>query len=224
MENNAICKKVSSMLSLYIDDKVTEEERYFIEEHLSECRECHKKYIYLKSLIKSLKDSYKQVMELALKKQKQESFSIREHEKFLNNLSPYVDNELSALECYEFRKYLTKSKPAQKELKNTYLLQKKLRTAFEKTSRNTDCNIAAKVMKEFKQANLQKQTVLMSDFFNKRVAKIAILSGLVLLGAYEIGVHFVHTTNDSQAIVLKEKKKSPPSENSTKLRKDYIEF
>ena len=224
MENNAICKKVSSMLSLYIDDKVTEEERYFIEEHLSECRECHKKYIYLKSLIKSLKDSYKQVMELALKKQKQESFSIREHEKFLDNLSPYVDNELSALESYEFRKYLTKSKPAQKELKNTYLLQKKLRTTFEKTVQKADFDISAKVINELKQTNLQKQTVVMDAFFNKRIAKIAILSGLVLFGAYEIGIHSVHTNNDSQAIVLKEKKKSPPVENTTKTRKDYIEF
>ena len=224
MENKAICKKVSSMLSLYIDDKVTEEERYFIEEHLSECRECHKKYIYLKSLIKSLKDSYKLVMDLALKKQKQESFSIKEHEKFLDNLSPYVDNELSALESYEFRKYLTKSKPAQKELKNTYLLQKKLRTTFEKTAQKADFDISAKVINYLKQTNLQKQTVVMDAFFNKRIAKIAILSGLVLFGAYEIGVQAIHPNNDSQAIVLKEKKKSPPIENTTKTKKDYIEF
>lgn len=224
MENKVICKKVSSMLSLYIDDKVTEQERCFIEEHLSQCKECHKKYVYLKSLIKNLKDSYKQVVELALKKQKLESFSIREHEKFLDNISPYVDNELSALECFEFRKYLIKSKAAQKELKNTYLLQKKLRTAFEKTGKKASFNVASNIMKDIKQTNLQRQTVAISEFLNRRVAKIAILSGLVLFGAYEIGVQTTHSDNVTKPIVLKEKKKVPPVENTTKAEKDYIEF
>ena len=108
MFNKSVCRKVSSMLSLYIDNKLSVHDYAFIDEHLSQCDECYKKYLYLKSLIKSLKDSYKQVVELAQKKQKQATFSIREHEKFLDNLSPYVDNELDAQECFEFRKYLIK--------------------------------------------------------------------------------------------------------------------
>ena len=35
MANTAVCKKVSSMLSLYIDNKVSYQERAFIEDHLS---------------------------------------------------------------------------------------------------------------------------------------------------------------------------------------------
>ena len=71
---------------------------------------------------------------------------------------------------------------------------------------------------------MQKQTVVMDVFFNKRIAKIAILSGLVLFGAYEIGIHSVHTNNDSQAIVLKEKKKSPPVKATTKEVENFIKF
>ena len=56
MDNKTICKKIASMLSLYIDNRVTYQERAFIEEHISNCEECYKKYIYLKSLIKDLKD------------------------------------------------------------------------------------------------------------------------------------------------------------------------
>ena len=108
MSNKIICKKIASMLSLYIDNKVSLQESSFIEEHLSNCKECQKKYLYLKSLIKDLKASYKQVLELTMKKQQQKLFKIREHEKFLENISPYVDNELDAKECFEFRKYLIK--------------------------------------------------------------------------------------------------------------------
>lgn len=224
MENKAICKKVSSMLSLYIDDKVTEQERFFIEDHLSQCKECHKKYVYLKSLIKNLKDSYKQIVDLALKKQKQESFSIREHEKFLENISPYVDNELSALECFEFRKYLIKSKSAQKELKNTYLLQKNLRLAFDKTGKKASFNVTPTIMKDIKQLHVQNRTVAISEFLNRRVAKIAILSGLVLFGAFEVGVQSYQTDQAKKPIILKEKKKVPPVDNTTKAEKDFIEF
>lgn len=224
MENKAICKKVSSMLSLYIDDKVTEQERFFIEDHLSQCKECHKKYVYLKSLIKNLKDSYKQIVDLALKKQKQESFSIREHEKFLENISPYVDNELSALECFEFRKYLIKSKSAQKELKNTYLLQKNLRLAFDKTGKKASLNVTPAIMKDIKHLHVQNRTVAISEFLNRRVAKIAILSGLVLFGAFEVGIQSYQTDQAKKPIILKEKKKVSPVENTTKAEKDFIEF
>lgn len=187
MENDAICKKVSSMLSLYIDNKVTYQERAFIEDHISNCDECYKKFLYLKSLIKNLKDSYKQVVELALKKQKQNTFSIREHEKFMENISPYVDNELEAQECFEFRKYLMKSKMAQKELKNTYLMQKEMRTAFEKTKKTMSPALSNAVMDKLRNKNIYSfKTKVIKGVFNKKTAKVAILSGLVFFGAYEL--------------------------------------
>lgn len=187
MLNKAICKKVSSMLSLYIDNKVNYQERAFIEEHLSNCDECYKKFLYLKSLIKNLKDSYKQVLELAIKKQKQATFSIREHEKFSENLSPYVDNELNAQECFEFRKYLMKSKMAQKELKNTYLMQKEMRLAFDKAKKTMNPDLSKTIMNSLKNKKESPfQSEIIKELFQPRTAKVAILSGLLLLGAYEI--------------------------------------
>lgn len=186
MNNEAVCKRVSSMLSLYIDNKVTPHERMFIDEHLSGCPACKKKYLYLKSLIKSLKDSYQQIIELSAKKQKQESFSIREHEKFMENLSPYVDNELEAQECYEFRKYLMKSKNAQKELKNTYIMQKEIRNAYTKTKDKASMLITKNVMRNLKVENKGAfESVILEQIFSQKTAKIAILAGFVLFGAYE---------------------------------------
>lgn len=187
---NTICKKVSSMLSLYIDNKVTYQERSFIEEHLSNCKECYKKYLYLKSLIKNLKDSYKQVLEIAKKKQKKEHFSIREYEKFQENLSPYIDNELDAQSCFEFRKYLIKSKVAQKELKNIYIIQKEMRNSYERSKRKMNFDASKYVISKIKQPNsikLPESKII--DFITKanpKTLKIAILSGLIIFTAAEL--------------------------------------
>lgn len=201
MTNTAVCKKVSSMLSLYIDNKVTYQERAFIEDHLANCEECHKKYIYLKSLIKNLKDSYRQVVELAQRKQKQATFSIREHEKFIENLSPYVDNELSAQDCFEFRKYLMKSKSAQTELKNTYIMQKEMRIAFDKTKKKTSPELTRYVMNSLRNKESHwYQSEILNQIFTMKTAKIAILAGLVMTGAYEYKQISIHDKAQNEPV------------------------
>lgn len=186
MINKSVCKRVSSMLSLYIDNRVTYQQRAFIEDHLSICKECHTKYLYLKSLIKDLKASYKQVLELAVKKQQQKLFNIREHEKFLENISPYVDNELDSKACFDFRKYLMKSKSAQNELKNLYFIQKKIHQAYEQTKNNLNSNITKNVISIIKEENKTLNKKSIADIMlSPKAVKIAILSGLIFIGGYE---------------------------------------
>lgn len=221
MFNKSVCRKVSSMLSLYIDNKLSVQDYAFIDEHLSQCDECYKKYLYLKSLIKSLKDSYKQVVELAQKKQKQATFSIREHEKFLDNLSPYVDNELDAQECFEFRKYLMKSKIAQRELKNTYILQKEMRMSFDRAKKKTSPDICKNVI-----AKLQDKphhwydSAILNEVFKMRTAKVAILAGLVLLGTYEAKqIEFSHPAGSNYNNAQQAKNPAAVSDTAESIKK-----
>lgn len=220
MTEDIICRKVSSMLSQYIDNKVTVGEREFIEEHISMCPDCYKKFIYLKNLINSLKDSYKKVMEMAIQRQKKATFSIREHEKFLNNLSPYVDNELESTESYEFRKYLMKSKMAQKELKNVYLVQKRLHNSFEKTKRSLDVDFSKEIASEFRSDNVYWR--------RQRFAKVAILAGLLIFGAAELNHFAVPIKQKIEKTFLKKKEIKyvhiPDSINSDKsIKADMAE-
>lgn len=213
MVNKAVCKRISSMLSLYIDNKVTYQQRAYIEDHLANCEECQKKYLYLKSLIKDLKASYKQVLELAVKKQQQKVFSIREHEKFMENVSPYVDNELEAKECFEFRKYLMKSKNAQKELKSIYILQKHMRHSYEKTkSTAKNVKIIDTITKNVINELRNKQTFweksrIREYVFSQKTLKIAILSGLVLLGGFEFDQLYKQSKEPSVPIKLESSQK-----------------
>lgn len=186
MTNKQVCKRIASILSLYIDNKVSETQKKCIEEHLAECDECKKKYLYLKSLIKDLKASYKQVLELAIKKQEKKQFSIREHEKFMENLSPYVDNELDTGECFEFRKYLMKSQNAQKELKNLYFLQKVMRRSFDTAQYGLKQDISKEVINSIKEENEKWSNSKIIEIFSRpKALKIAILAGLILIGGFE---------------------------------------
>ena len=184
-ENKIICKQVSSMLSLYIDNKISFNERVLIQEHLKICPACRKKYFYLKSLIKNLQESYKQIIELSARRQKQKNFSIREHQKFMSQISPYVDNELSTDENFEFRKYLMKSKNAQKELKKTYIIQKHIKFAYNNTLKNAPGQITQNVLAQIDMSNNIFDSIILKQLFTKKTAKIAILSGLVFIGGYE---------------------------------------
>lgn len=185
MENKVICKKVTSMLSLYIDNNLSANEMFFVKDHIAICPACRKKYLYLKSLIKNLQDSYKQFVELSKQKQKKNNFSIKEHEKFVSQISPYIDNELNADECFEFRKYLMKSKNAQKALKNAYIIQKNMKYSFNKTKKLASSEITRTVIKQLGNKQSIFDSVILKQIFTTKTAKIAILAGLVLVGAYE---------------------------------------
>ena len=178
MPEDLLCKKVSSLLSQYIDNKVTRQEKEFIEEHLAMCPDCYKKFIYLKNLINSLKDSYKKVMNMALQKQRKATFSIRDHENFRTNLSPYLDNELPTGESFTFRKYLVKSKMAQRELRQAYSLQKKLHNSFESTKNQLKIDFSKLILSEVKE---HKKFI-----YKQKAVKIAILAGFLIFGGVEI--------------------------------------
>ena len=234
MVNKDVCKRISSMLSLYIDNRVTYPQRAFIEEHLSTCKECYKKYLYLKSLIKDLKDSYKQVLEVAIKKQKQQTFSIREHEKFLSNLSSYIDNELEAKECFEFRKYLIKSKSAQKELKNTYRIQKEMRISFDKRKKEINTDFSITITDKIRNQKNEHSSVLKiaAHKIKPKALKIAILSGLILIGGYEIEQLYeqhkeaqpsIQKESSSELIAKPKAQKSPDSMNSV-FPRNFLPF
>ena len=197
MTEDITCKKVSALLSQYIDNKVTPQERAFIEEHIAMCPDCYKKFIYLRNLINSLKDSYKKVMEMALTRQKRTAFSIREYEKFKMNLSPYIDNELESEEGYEFRKYLMKSRIAQKELKNTYLMQKHLHNSFEKVKDSLDVDFSKQIIADFHEEG--------TSWRRQRFIKAAILAGFVLFGVAEFAHYSVPIKEKIQHSIIKKK-------------------
>ena len=79
MENKT-CKKVISILSLYIENKLNEEERFFVENHFLNCINCYQKYLEMKKIINNLHFEYEKLLDEFEKIESNQNFNIREYE------------------------------------------------------------------------------------------------------------------------------------------------
>ncbi len=140
MTQSANCKKVLSLLALYIDDNLDIETKSFVEKHLQICPECNKKYLMMKKLITELRNAYKQFNEESTEQEKNVQFNIKEHERFQGNLSAYFDNELPLEESLSMKKYMIKYPKARRDLEDLYHLHNIIISSFNSTKRilNTD--------------------------------------------------------------------------------------
>lgn len=122
MQEKETCKKVTSLLGLYIDNKLDEDTKRFVFTHLEYCQECHEKYLMLKQLIFELRKAYNELILDIQNQEKKHLFYIKEYEKFHSNLSAYFDNELPLNESLNIKKYMIKFPNARQDLEEMYEL------------------------------------------------------------------------------------------------------
>ncbi len=185
--NNPICKKVVSMLSLYIENKLNENDRLFIENHFMQCGDCYQKYIEMKDIISNLHFEYQKLLNEFERIESDKMFNIREYEMFYKNISPYIDDELCYDESIKFRKYLLKSKPARAELANAYGLKNNIRSSVAMFKDNLNINFTKKVMRKL--LNEKKDSF---DNIYKRAAVVLgfMISTLVIVSVY-MGFNYI---------------------------------
>lgn len=185
--NNPLCKKVISMLSLYIENKLDDDDRLFIENHFLECSSCYQKYIEMKEIISNLHFEYEKLLNEFERIESNKMFNIREYEMFYKNISPYIDDELCYDESIKFRKYLLKSKPARAELASAYGLKNNIRSSVAMFKDNLNINFSKKVMKKLLDENKNS-----FDNVYKRAAVVLgfMISALVIVSVY-MGFNYI---------------------------------
>ncbi len=185
--NNPLCKKVISMLSLYIENKLDDDDRLFIENHFLECSSCYQKYIEMKEIISNLHFEYEKLLNEFERIESNKMFNIREYEMFYKNISPYIDDELCYDESIKFRKYLLKSKPARAELASAYGLKNNIRSSVAMFKDNLNINFSKKVMKKLLDENKDS-----FDNVYKRAAVVLgfMISALVIVSVY-MGFNYI---------------------------------
>lgn len=178
---NQICKKVASMLSLYIENKLDDEEKFFVENHFINCVSCYQKYLEMKKIVNNLHLEYKKLLDEFEKIESNQNFSIREYETFYNNISPYIDDELNYDESIQFRKYILKSKSARTELANAYKLKNNIKRSIAKLKDSSNINFSKRILKKLKEEN--RNTF---DIIYQRAAIILgfTLSTIIIIGVY----------------------------------------
>lgn len=145
MNSSVTCKKVSALLSMYIDKKLDFEQTNFVRNHLEICPACYCKYKTLKSLLQELRNAYADILTDTVIHEKNRMFNIKEYEQFKTNLSAYFDNELSVEESVDIKKYMIKFPNARTDLEFMYNLHKILTKSFITTKKSFSQDFAKNI-------------------------------------------------------------------------------
>lgn len=163
MTINLTCTQVSALLSFYIDDKLSDQLKQFVEAHLEGCPNCRAKLEALRSMVKSLKEVHEK---LAVVKSSDNPEKTSFDEEFKVNLSAYIDNELSDEENIRIKKYIISNAKARQDLERLYNLKKVLQNSFEKTKNDVKKDYSKYILNRI---DIQEE-VYGSDSFAKVVA------------------------------------------------------
>ena len=190
MIDKSICKKVVSLLSLYVDNKLDIEDKLFVENHFIVCSDCYQKYLEMKEIINNLHFEYEKLLSEFERIESNKMFNIREYEMFYKNISPYIDDELCYDESINFRKYLLKSKPARTELANAYGLKNNIKHSVADFKNGLNVNYSKRIIKKLKEEN--------RDTFDNVYKRAAVVLGfmilsLVFVSAY-VGMNYIQNS------------------------------
>lgn len=131
MQQQLTCTQVGALLTYYLEEKLNDQLKTYVEYHLSVCPNCKEKYIKLKKMISNLNEITDQI--------KPEFFDdesphfTRQYQEFKANLSAYVDNELDDEENIRIKKIAISNPLARRDLEDIYTFKKLLHSSFDKT-------------------------------------------------------------------------------------------
>ena len=172
------CSQVISLLTYYIEGKLTPPMNESIENHLNKCIECRNKYLKLKQILKNYSD-IKNTIEGEL--DDDEVFNNPQYDIFKNMLSAYVDNELSDNDNLRIKKIAIANPLARRDLENIYAFKQLLQSSFEKTKSDMKFDFVKNVMKQLPQNSEQFSINLQ---FYKLVSAFTIIVLFIIWGTF----------------------------------------
>ena len=175
------------MLSDYIEHKLSEEDRIFVENHFANCPDCYQKYLEMKSIIGNLHFEYARLVREFEQIEQNKNTDVKEYDSFFQNISPYIDDELCYDDSIKFRKYLLKSKPARQNLANAYILKNSIKNSVFDYKNKLNINFSKKIMKKLKNNAPSSFDVM----YKKAAIFISFLISTFIMAAIYIGFHYI---------------------------------
>lgn len=173
---------------MYIENKLDDNDKLFIENHFSVCPDCYQKYIEMKNIISNLHFEYEKMIDEFNRIEANKMFNIREYEIFYQNISPYIDDELCYDDSIKFRRYLLKSKPAREELANAYGLKNNIRQSITMYKDNLNINFSKLIMKKLKEETKDS----FDNIYKRAGIVLGILMTSLILGSFYIGYNYIN--------------------------------
>ncbi len=167
MKKDLTCNQVSALINFYIEGKLNPRLREYINLHIQKCPVCRKK---IQELTKIL-NNYKQ--QKNTKENQEEPLNFE----FINNLSAYMDNELSSSDNIKIKKMTISNPSARKELETMYKFKKVVHSAYEKTKNDSKFDYSRDII-----AQLQDTPDYTTTYFYKLAAIFFIIVSTIIGG------------------------------------------
>ena len=140
------CTQMDVLISFYIDGDLSTALKKQVENHLQNCPSCRAKYDIIKSMLVDLKNCLSNEEEKSnLAKQPATS---QQYRLFKNDLSAYIDNELSEDESIKIKKFTINNKNARKELEDNYNIRKLMNESFKKSESEIKKDFSKSILKQ----------------------------------------------------------------------------
>lgn len=170
MTVNLTCSQVGALLSFYLDDKLNDQLKQFVNAHLDACPTCRAKLDSLKNMVNGLREVHERLKDIKTESET-ENFQSTQYDLFKMNLSAYVDNELCDEDNIKVKKYVISNPKARKDLENLYSLKKLLSNSFEKAKNESKEDYSKFILKRI---DIQEE-IYGQDSFAKVVALFIVI-------------------------------------------------
>lgn len=168
MTNELTCNQVIALMSFYVEDKINQKLKKYVDEHLKKCPKCREIYMQSKKIVNHI---------LTLGDFSDEKpYQTKQYEDFKQKLSEYVDNELDETESLRIKKISISNPLARKDLENIYTFKKMLHNSFEKTKADFKYDYSKQII-----TSLNKKDEK-NDIFIKIIYSFCILLTILIAG------------------------------------------
>lgn len=145
------CSQMDVLISFYIDGDLSPALKLQVEEHMKTCPTCRAKFDIIKSMINDLKknlDIEDESMPIEANSNRESGATSLQYRVFKNNLSAYIDNELSEDENIKIKKFTINNVKARQDLEDSYNIRKLMNDSLKKTESEVKQDFSKKVLKQ----------------------------------------------------------------------------
>ena len=171
------CNQVITLLTFYIENKLSPKLSANLEYHLSICPRCREKYMKLRKILQNFSEIKARVNSDS-RDFPEEEYNTPQYKVFKENLSAYVDNELSNDDNIRIKKIAIANPLARKDLENVYSFKQLLQSSFNRTKNNMKNDYTSKILNKLSIPNEQ----LTDDSFEKLITIFTCIMIFILAG------------------------------------------
>lgn len=146
------CAQMDVLISFYIDGDLSSTLKAQVEEHIKNCATCRAKYDIIKSMLVELKNNLNLKNENTHIKKEDENYPYHtishQYSFFRDNLSAYIDNELSDDDSLKIKKFTINNLKARNELETNYNLRKLMNDSLKKTKSENKYDYSKNILKQ----------------------------------------------------------------------------